>query len=478
MVSGRLSRLLLGGACLWAFGMTTSCERGLYRDVPSSRSGDDASEPAGADAGVPDASQEIGDGRLPDASPATDDASGDRGSQAPDPVDVVDAAASDTGVDMRIDSFVQPNCPVKVTDLTAIFGERIAGRVVAKASVNRYTKLMTERIGAHTTGDHFVFFERVGALWSKTDVSALSGVNPRTGPDACILSTATDVGFFGESNDDKILIQTWTTVSPAAELLLHLQFDDGPWSDCFSISGNAHQLVRSAPELLTSDRGMVVIGPHHDALVFRWGYFPPAGDDWQVRARLGSNFIGGFTAWRYDAMDSFAGVRDDGSIAIFRSTVLDQWKQDAMSTVGPRIVDVPLAWTSVRYENLAATSIEQHLMHFSHRTGEPWLSTDVTLQDGETAIGRVARYDAPGTIDTEEVLIARNAAGHLIYHWRDPDLRWHAFDVSRASKLDTPMIGDPAAWATPGEAAAAQGADGRLLVFDGLGCFRTSLPAR
>jgi hypothetical protein len=302
----------------------------------------------------------------------------------------------------------------------------------------------------------------------------LSAGNPRTGPEACILSTATEVGCFDQTINGWSRIQTWTAVSPAAELLLYLQYDSGPWNDCLSVSANAHQLVRSAPETLTNGRGMVVLGLDYDALVFRWGYFPPGGDDWQVRARLGANFVGGFTAWKYDAMDSFAGIHDDGSITIFRSTELDQWKQDAMSATGPRIVDVPLAWTSIRYENLAATSNEHHLIHFSHRTGEPWLSTDVTLEDGETAIGRVARYDAPGTLDTEEVLIARNVAGHLIYHWRDPDLGWHAFDLSRASKLDTPVLGDPAAWATPVQAAVAQGTDGRLLLFEGLECFRYS----
>jgi hypothetical protein len=467
-----------------ALGATTSCERGLYRDLPSSPSGHDAAEPSDTGAGVPDASQEAKDERVPDASTATHDASAEGatddaawsgGSDALEPVDVVDASETGADVGVRIDSSVQPNCPVWITDVTAVFGERIAGRLVAKGGVNPFTMLMTERIAAHTTRDHFLFFERVAGAWRKTDISALSTDNRRTGPEGCLLSTATDVGYFEQKPNGDMRIQTWTAVSPASELLLYLQYDAGPWNDCLSISGLTRQLVRSAPENLTSDRGMVVLGPDYDALVFRWGFFPPGGDDWQVRARLGSNFVGSFTTWKYDGLDSFAGVHDDGTIAVYRSSVQDQWRQDAMSVVGPRIVDVPLGWTSTRNENLAATTEDHHLVHFSHRTGEPWFVTDVTLYDGETAVGRMARYEIPGGFDTEEVLIARNVAGHLIYHWRDPELRWHAFDLSRSWKIEMPVLGDPAAWSTPVEAVAAQGPDGRLLVFEGLECFRASL---
>ena len=108
------------------------------------------------------------------------------------------------------------------------------------------------------------------------------------------------------------------------------------------------------PEALT-DGGMAVIGPDHEVLAIRWGGFPwNGGDDWQVRARLGSGFVGGFTAWKYDGMHSFAGIHEDGTISIFRSTVLDVWKEDTLAPTGPRIVDVPIAWTSLRAENLAA----------------------------------------------------------------------------------------------------------------------------
>ena len=261
-------------------------------------------------------------------------------------------------------------------------------------------------------------------------------------------------------------------MSPAAELLLFLQFNGSPWNDCLSVSHNARQLVRSLPEALT-DGGMAVIGPDHEALVIRWGGFPwNGGDDWQVRARLGSGFVGGFTAWKYDGMHSFAGIHEDGTISIFRSTVLDVWKEDTLAPTGPRIVDVPIAWTSLRAENLAATSDDQHLILFSHRAGEEWQTTDITALDGERAIGRAARYELPNAFDTEEVLIARNVAGHLIYHHRERDLGWRAVDLSRESKIETPILADPAAWAVPVQAVAAQGADGRLLVFEGLECLR------
>jgi hypothetical protein len=260
-------------------------------------------------------------------------------------------------------------------------------------------------------------------------------------------------------------------VSPASELLLFLQFDAGPWDDCMSISHNAHQLVRSQPEAMADD-AMAVIGPDHDALVVRWGNFPPGGDDWQVRARLGAGFVGGFTAWDYDGLHGFAGIHADGTISIFRSTVRDVWKEDGLVPSGPRIVAVPVAWPSLRTENLAATSDTQHLILFSHRTGEEWQTTDVTALDGESAVGRVARYELPNAFDTEEVLIARNVAGHLVYHHRDRELAWRAIDLSRQANIDAPMLGDPAAWGEPVQAVAAQAADGRLLVFEGLECLR------
>jgi hypothetical protein len=442
----------------------------MYRDLPSSISEHDAERPADTGAATPDASRDAAEERS-DAPVSTDDAA-DAASDAPEPADVVDGPLSDADFEVKTEA-AAPNCPVKTTDVTAVFGERIAGRVVAIGSVNPYTKLMTERIGARTTRDHFVMFERVAGSWSKTDVSEASAQNPRTGGDICILSTAADVGSFGESNNGKdVLIQSWTAVSPAAELLLYLQFNGDPWADCLSVSHNARQLVRSAPETLT-DTGMAVIGPDHDALVFRWGGFPwNGGDDWQVRARLGAGFVGGFTAWKYDGMHSFAGIHDDGTITIFRSSVLDLWKEDAVAPAAPRIVDVPIGWTSTRGENLAATSEDQHLFQFTHRTGEPWLLTDVTSADGEKAVGRPTRYELPSGFDTEEVLIARNPAGHLVYHLRDRDQKWHAFDLSRASRIDAPILGDPSAWATPVQAVAAQAADGRLLVFEGLECFR------
>jgi hypothetical protein len=320
-------------------------------------------------------------------------------------------------------------------------------------------------------------FERVADAWKMTDISGLSANNPRIGGDICILTTVAELGAYGQSNDGPdTFIQTWIAESPAAELLLYLQYNDSPWNDCLSVSHNTRQLVRSAPEPLT-DSSTVAIGPDHDALVFRWGGIPPAGDDWQVRARLGMRFIGGFTGWKYDGMHSFAGVHDDGSISVFRSSVLDVWKEDATAPAGPRVVDVPISWTSLRSENLAATTEDRHLVFFSHRTGEAWQLTDVTSADGETAVGRPTRYELPSSFDTEEVLIARNADGHLVYHFRDRNLKWHAFDVSRASQIDTPILGDPSAWGAPVQAVAAQAADGRLLVFEGLECLR-SMPVR
>ncbi len=307
-----------------------------------------------------------------------------------------------------------------------------------------------------------------------TDISGLSAENPRGDINGCILTTAADLGTYGQSNNGPdFAIQTWTAVSPAAELLLFLQYNDGPWNDCLSVSGNARQLVIGAPEPLF-DSGVVAIGPDHDALVIRWGGLPPGGDDWQVRARLGSGFVQGFTSWRYDGMNSFAGVHEDGTISVFRSSQLDVWKEDATAPMGPRVSEVPLGWTSVHAENLAVTSSDHHLLLFSHRTGEAWQMTDVTALDGEMAMGRPTRYELPMSFDTEEVLIARNVAGHLIYHWRDRNLLWHAFDLSRASQIDTPVLGDPSAWGVPVQAVAAEGADGRLLVFEGLECFRAT----
>jgi hypothetical protein len=391
----------------------------------------------------------------------------------------LDARDAGSDLDAVVEGSGGPTCPIKITDLTYLFGDRVTGRVAASGGLNPYTKVVTEQIGARTPRDHLVMYERVAGSWTKTDVSALSATNPnpRVGNERCTLTTVVELGAHGQSKDgSNFFIQTWTALSPAAELLLYLQYNDGPWNDCLSVSNDAHQLVRSAPEGLT-DGSAVAIGPDHDALVFRWGGIPPGGDDWQVRARLGSGFVGGFTAWNYDDMHSFAGIRDDGSVAVFRSTMLDVWKEDATEPAGPRIVDVPLGWTSLHAENLAATSEERHLVFFSHRAGERWQFTDVTALDGETAVGRPTRYELPSSFDTEEVLIARNVAGHLIYHFRDRNLKWHAYDMSRETQMETPIMADPSAWAVPAPAVAAQGSDGRLLVFDGLECLR-SLPVR
>jgi hypothetical protein len=499
MVTAR--RELLRGAFVFAL-LALSCERGTYRDLlpPHEAPDADSSDAAADRADAPGDATDARDGH--DASSedgaATDGAvesARDAAPEAPVSADAHDAskadvdleAASDASVesgapeaatfgansDATTDAILGPVCPIRMTDVTTMFGERVTGRVVASAGVNPYTKLMTERIGARTTRDHLVMFERVAGSWNKTDISGGASEHPRTDGDLCILATAADVGNFGETNNGSdTLIQQWTAVSPAAELLLFLQFNGDPWNDCLSISHNARQLVRSLPETLT-DGGMAVIGPDHEALVFRWGGFPwNGGDDWQVRARLGSGFVGGFTAWKFDGMHAFAGVHEDGTLSVFRSTVLDVWKEDASPPAGPRIVGVPLAWTSLRSENLAATSDQQHLVVFSREATGDWRATDVTALDGETAIGRPARYELPNAFATEEVLIARNVAGHLVYHHRDRNSHWSAVDLSRASTIDTPVLGDPAAWGTPVQAAAAQGADGRLLVFEGLECLR------
>jgi hypothetical protein len=488
--------LALRGALACAL-LALSCERGAYRDLLPPHEAPDA------DAGRADAPGDAADARDVRGASSEDDAAPegaiestrDAAPEAPAPADAPDASTSDGDLgtasdasaevgsadastfggnsDARTDAIPGPVCPIRMTDVTATFGERITGRVVANASVNPYTKLMTERIGARTTRDHLVMFERVAGSWSKTDISGGASEHPRTDGDLCILATAADVGNFGETNNGSdTLIQQWTAVSPAAELLLFLQFNGDPWNDCLSVSHNARQLVRSLPETLT-DSGMAVIGPDHEALVIRWGGFPwNGGDDWQVRARLGSGFVGGFTAWKFDGMHGFAGIHEDGTLSIFRSTVLDVWKEDAVPPSGPRIVGVPLAWTSLRSENLAATSDEQHLVVFSREATGSWQATDVTALDGETAIGRPARYELPNAFVTEEVIIARNVAGHLVYHHRDRHSQWSAVDLSRASKIDTAVLGDPAAWGTPVQAVAAQGADGRLLLFEGLECLR------
>jgi hypothetical protein len=390
-------------------------------------------------------------------------------------VDKIDAGPTDANEAGQVGETGGPHCQLTITDLTARSGDHVTGRVRAAPTVSQFLNVMVERIGARTTRDHLVMFERIGGVWKETDVSATSALMPRPGIDHCNFTTVTDVGTFGESNNGPtILFEIWTGVSPAGEFLFYLRSNNDPWNDCLSVSGIANQIVRGPPESLT-DGTAVALGPDHDALIFRWGGSVDfGGDDWKVRAHVGTGFVGSFAPWQFGGLHSFAGTRDDGTIAIFRSQQVDVWKQDTHAPSGARITGSVLAWISIGEENLAATSDDGHLWLFSHASGGDWQTTDVTVADGETAVGRPTRYDLPASFVGEEVIIARNASGHLIYHWRDRNLQWHSFDLSLTPTGVEPVLGDPDAWATPVEAIAAQGSDGRLLVFDGLSCLRTA----
>ena len=210
MVTGRRQSALLGGACAWVLVSSLSCERGTYRDPLVSHDQLDAEAGApGADASHADASHDAADGRGAADDSASEDAptddgtvepAWDGGSDASDqadaleastpdgeleagsaPIDAAEAATLGIDLDARSDAVLAPPCPIRITDVTATFGERIAGRVVVSASVNPYTKLMTERIGARTTRDQLVMFERVAGSWSKTDISRGAMDYPRNG---------------------------------------------------------------------------------------------------------------------------------------------------------------------------------------------------------------------------------------------------------------------------------------------------------
>jgi len=413
--------------------------------------------------GSPDASAEASSDASLDAAAEASDAFHDVAAEASDASLDVAAEASDASLDARL------ACPIHVTDVTRLSGGQVAGPVAVGVSVNRTLNHVDERIMAHSPLDHMLLFERIGSWQQVIDVTKV--VVPTSSMQSCQVSTIRAVGQFGESiNDAFTTIDFWTALTTDGRFIQVMSYDGGAWNNCVDVTSVSHQSFVGPPQSLTDHGSSVLLGPSHQALVMRWASF---ADDWRVRSQVGGNLVGSFASWKSpQKADSFAAMQDDGSIQIFRSTLQDVWKQDVVDArAGTPMVGGVVGWSDAAAEYLAAAGQNGDLFLFTGGNGS-WQATDVTQEDGETAVGVPTRYELANAASGEQVLVARNATNHLIYHWRDPSLRWHAFDLSTAVPGGEAVEADPTGWGAPAEAVAAQGIGDRLLLFEGLECLR------
>ncbi len=385
-----------------------------------------------------------------------------------------DADPPDTAGDTN-DGGLPSGCSTTITDLSALLGTRVRGRLEVVVTTNP----TIERLATVTPRDWFVLLQREGQHWTMRDLTADSaGAKNPDGP--CFDPTVAAVGNFGTRINGDLHIEFWNALGTTGEFLSFLRIAGQPWS-CLDVSSIAQQRIRGAPVDVTN--GSMALGPEHRALLFRFGGFPPLGDGWKVRDSIGSALVGSFAEWHSPSGgESLAGLRDDGTIAVFRlrPEMPDTWVEDSAVVNGTPMRGDVIAWKSRSVENLAATSESRHLFVFSHSEGSDWKATDVTLLDGETAQGRPARHEIMDGMAIEEAIAARNEAGQLIYHHRDAQGKWRAFDVSCAARGEELVFGDPAGWAARDaagaavEALAAEGSDGRLLLFEGFAKLRSS----